>query len=143
MPPEDIPDLTSTTYTYFGLDDERAPQDTIEVANHGSICQTIKRTAFHYCESLVRITMPANVTMIEYQAFCCCGSLRFIRLSSSPEHLAPEAANVQDSEGMTPFQHLCRNDVTRTCLDDNNLSSLPDMVVTLDALIFRRLWHYC
>ena len=30
----------------------------------------------------------------------------------------PDAANAQDSDGMTPFQHLCRNDVT--FLDERN-----------------------
>ena len=36
--------------------------------------------------------------------------------------LAPDAAEQEDSDGMTPFQHLCRNDVT--FLDDRNFSSL-------------------
>jgi len=26
--------------------------------------------------------------------------------------LAPEAADQEDSEGMAPFQYLCRNDIT-------------------------------
>jgi len=34
----------------------------------------------------------------------------------------PEAAEQQDSDGMTPFQHLCRNDIT--FLDDRSFSSL-------------------
>jgi len=38
--------------------------------------------------------------------------------------LAPGAANQQDSEGMTPFQYLCRNDIARTLLDDRSFSSL-------------------
>jgi len=36
--------------------------------------------------------------------------------------LAPGAADQQDSEGMTPFQHLCRNDVT--FIEDRSFSSL-------------------
>ena len=36
---------------------------------------------------------------------------------------APEAANVQDSDGMPPFQHLCRNDIT-LLLEDRNFSSV-------------------
>jgi len=36
--------------------------------------------------------------------------------------LAPEASNVQDSNGITPFQHLCRNNVT--FLEDQNFSTL-------------------
>jgi len=37
--------------------------------------------------------------------------------------LAPEAADQEDSEGMTTFQYLCRNDVTFT-EEDRNFSSL-------------------
>ena len=36
--------------------------------------------------------------------------------------LALEAANQQDSEGMTPFQYLCRNDFT--FVEDRSLSSV-------------------
>ena len=36
--------------------------------------------------------------------------------------LAPEAAEQQDSEGMTPFQRLCRNDIT--FLEDRSFSSV-------------------
>jgi len=37
--------------------------------------------------------------------------------------LAPEAAEQQDSDGMTPFQYLCRNDIT-LLLEDRNFSSV-------------------
>jgi len=36
-------------------------------------------------------------------------------------HLAPEAAEQEDSDGMTPFQRLCRNDIT--FLEDRSFSS--------------------
>jgi len=36
--------------------------------------------------------------------------------------LAPEAANQEDSGGMTPFQRICRNDAN--FLDDMSFSSL-------------------
>ena len=36
--------------------------------------------------------------------------------------LAPEAAEQQDSDGMTPFQYLCRNDIT--FLEDRSFSSV-------------------
>jgi len=42
--------------------------------------------------------------------------------------LAPEVANAQDSYGMTPFQYLCRNDIT---------FFFDDRVVSLHALMFR------
>jgi len=38
--------------------------------------------------------------------------------------LVPEAANMQDSEGMTPFQHLCKSKIDITSLADRNFSSL-------------------
>jgi len=37
-------------------------------------------------------------------------------------HLAPEAAEQQDSDGMTPFQRLCRHDIT--FLEDRSISSV-------------------
>jgi len=36
--------------------------------------------------------------------------------------MAPEAAEQEDSEGMTPFQYLCRNDVT--FVEDRNFYAL-------------------
>jgi len=42
--------------------------------------------------------------------------------------LAPEAANQEDSDGMTPFQRLCRNDIT--VLEDRSFASLM-------------IWWYC
>jgi len=36
--------------------------------------------------------------------------------------VAPKAANQDDSDGMTPFQYLCRNDIT--FLEDRSVSSL-------------------
>ena len=36
--------------------------------------------------------------------------------------LVPEAAEQQDSDGMTPFQRLCRNDIT--FLEDRSFSSV-------------------
>ena len=42
--------------------------------------------------------------------------------------LAPEAAEQQDSDGMTPFQRLCRNDIT--FLEDRSFSSVM-------------VWWYC
>jgi len=83
LPMEDIPDFTSTVYTYWGLFGERAPQGTTELIFHPSVT-TIKRHAFKQCGSLVRVsTMPDTVTRIEIQAFFGCDSLRSIRLSTN------------------------------------------------------------
>ena len=37
---EDIPDFTSTVYTFHGLDYEQAPRDTTEVTFHPSVTET-------------------------------------------------------------------------------------------------------
>ena len=60
---EDIPDFTSTVYTYWGLRDECAPKDTTVVIIHPSVT-TIKGCAFEGCKSLVRVTIPDTVTRI-------------------------------------------------------------------------------
>ena len=79
LPTENIPDFTSTVYTYHGLLHEYAPKDTTEVIVHPSVT-TIQAGAFHCCESLVRVTIPDTVTRIEYRAFLRCICLRFIQL---------------------------------------------------------------
>ena len=58
--------------------------------------------------------------------------------------LAPEAANQQDSKGMTPFQYLCRNDIT--VFEDRSFSSLmiwwyhcmPPQTQVITAINLRR-----
>jgi len=79
MPTENIPDFTSTVYTYWGLDGEDAPKDVTEVIFHPSV-RIIKRGAFIDCASLVRITIPDHVTEIEDVAFSVCDSLTSIQL---------------------------------------------------------------
>ena len=76
---EEIPDFTSTIYTYWGLEGERAPKDTTELIFHPSVT-TIEEDAFLACKSLVRVIMPDTVTRIEFGAFHGCVSLKFIRL---------------------------------------------------------------
>ena len=76
---EDIPDFTSTIYTYWGLRDECAPKDTTELNFHPSVT-TIKRDAFAGCTSLVRVTIPDTVRIIERAAFYDCDSLTYIQL---------------------------------------------------------------
>jgi len=79
LPTEDIPDFTSTVYTYWGLGGEYAPRDTTKAIFHPSVA-TIQQSAFYDCKSLVRVTIPDTVTHIEDDAFECCVSLKSIRL---------------------------------------------------------------
>jgi len=87
---EDIPDFTSTVYTYWGLDHERAPDDTTEVIIHPSVT-TIKNSTFYDCRSLVRVAIPDTVTHIEQAAFMGCDSLKSIRLSLNLEFIGRQA----------------------------------------------------
>jgi len=86
MPPEEIPDFTSTVYTYWGLRDERAPEDTTEIIFHPSV-RTIREYAFNDCDSLVRVKIPDTVTHIGKCAFGFCVSLRYILLSRNLERI--------------------------------------------------------
>jgi len=86
LPTDTIPDFTSTVYTYWGLDNEKAPKDTTKIIIHPSVT-TIQEDAFIGCTSLVRITIPDTVTHIEDSAFCDCVSLRFIRLSNNLQYI--------------------------------------------------------
>jgi len=90
LPTEDIPDFTSTVYTYYGLDNEEAPKDVTEAFIHPS-ATTIQRRAFYECRSLVRVTIPDTATHIEDEAFCDCNSLRFILLSTNLEFIGRRA----------------------------------------------------
>ena len=107
---EDIPDFTSTVYTYHGLYGEQAPYGTTEIIFHPSVTSIIKIDALHSCTRrslLVRVTIPVSVTHIEDGA-CFLG---LYILCANPHgtgdairaylQLAPEAAEREDSDGMT------------------------------------------
>ena len=88
---EVIPDFTSTTYAYYGLDGEEAPRETTAVVIRPSVT-TIQGNAFNKCKSsLVRVTMDDNVTRIEREAFAECVSLRSIRFSINLVYIGIEA----------------------------------------------------
>jgi len=89
---EEIPDFTSTVYTYHALDREEAPRDTTKVIFHPSVT-TIQADAFFCCYALERVTIPDTVTRIENYAFNRCESLRFIRLSVNLEFIGWAAFN--------------------------------------------------
>jgi len=90
MPTEDIPDFTSTVYTYWGLLNEEAPKDVTEV-NFAPSVTTINECAFLGCKSLVRVTIPDYVTTIEYGAFWGCYSLKSLRLPRNLERIGESA----------------------------------------------------
>jgi len=89
LPTETIPDFTSTVYTYWGLKDEKAPEDTTEVNFHPSVT-TIQEEAFKECWSLNMITIPDHVTHIGTGAFMD-SSLKSIRLSINLEIIGDQA----------------------------------------------------
>jgi len=97
LPTEVIPDFTSTVYTYWGLDGEKAPKDVTEVIFHPSVTR-IQEIAFCRCKSLVWVTIPDTVTRIEPIAFMCCDSLRYIRLPRNLEFIGQLA--FQDCESL-------------------------------------------
>ena len=90
LPTEDIPDFTSTVYTYHGVRHEWVPYDVTEVIFHPSVT-TIQEQAFSFCKSLVRVTIPDTVTRIEESSFHMCASLRFIRLPPNLEFIGRAA----------------------------------------------------
>jgi len=92
LPTENIPDFTSTVYTYWGLLHERAPADVTKLIFHPSV-NIIQKHAFNHCRSLVRVTIPDTVTEIEYGAFSGCVSLRYIQLPRNLEFIASYAFN--------------------------------------------------
>ena len=51
--------LHQLTYTYYGLDGERAPKDTEEVIIVPSVT-AVEGNAFSDCQSLVLVTMDGN-----------------------------------------------------------------------------------
>ena len=87
---ENIPDFTSTVYTYWGLGDESAPDDTTEAIFHPSVT-TIQQYAFPACEYLVWVTIPDTVTRIEGGAFYGCDSLKFIKFSRNLVYIGVQA----------------------------------------------------
>jgi len=90
LPTEDIPDFTSTVYTCWGLEHERAPKDVTEVNFHPSVT-TIQNGTFYFCRSLVRVKIPDHVTHIERFAFKCCHSLKSLQLSTNIEFIGKMA----------------------------------------------------
>ena len=72
----------STKYLYHGIDGERAPPHGTEIIVKDGT-ERIRVFAFSDSFSLAKITIPYNVTTIEYGAFYACNSLRYIQLPAN------------------------------------------------------------
>ena len=86
----------STKYLYHGLRNERAPLDTTEIIFKDGI-ETIRAyqafggSAFEFCKSLLKMTIPDSVKRIEGEAFCGCQSLQFIQLPPDLQYIGKDA----------------------------------------------------
>jgi len=132
-----IPDFTSTIYTYYGIDGERAPKDVTELNFHPSV-RIIKKSAFKYCEFLVRVTIPDSVTRIEQQGFAACHSLRFLRLSINLESIGVAAFyNCYSLEAvfLPPTVTLVSYEVFSNC-ESLRFCILPDPIEHLGRHVF-------
>ena len=132
-----IPDFTSTIYTYYGIDGERAPKDVTELNFHPSV-RIIKKSAFKYCEFLVRVTIPDSVTRIEQQGFAACHSLRFLRLSINLESIGVAAFyNCYSLEAvfLPPTVTLVSYEVVSNC-ESLRFCILPDPIEHLGRHVF-------
>jgi hypothetical protein len=87
---EDVPDFTSTKYTYWGLEGELAPIETEECFIHSSV-HTIREEAFAKCKRMKKCVMGDNVKRIERKAFLSCSSLQFVGLSRTLQYIGPSA----------------------------------------------------
>mmetsp|Transcript_6880 Transcript_6880/g.10151 ORF Transcript_6880/g.10151 Transcript_6880/m.10151 type:complete len:358 (+) Transcript_6880:165-1238(+) len=87
---EEVPNFTSTKYTYFGLEGELAPIETVQCFIHSSV-QSIRDEAFAKCKRMKKCVMGDNVKRIERKAFLSCTSLQFVRLSRTLQHIGPSA----------------------------------------------------
>lgn len=95
---EEVPSFDSTTYTYHGLDGERAPANTTIGIIHPSV-QIIKKKAFIRCRNMVKCTMNDNVRRIENQAFFGCQSVKGFSLSRNLKQIGKLAfANCETVE---------------------------------------------
>jgi len=134
---ENIPDFTSTVYTYHGLRYEEAPKDTTQVIFHPSVT-IIHNGAFFGCKSLVRVTIPDTVTRIEGLAFSGCVSLRFIRLSTNLEFIGTMAFNgctSIDAVFLLPTITSIGNLVFKDCTS-LRFFILPDSIEHLGHMVF-------
>ncbi len=87
---ETVPRFDTTTYTYMGVDGERAPYNTIVAIIDQSV-HTIKKNAFQSCTNMRKCIMHDQVHTIEQTAFECCTSLEALFLPSSLRKIGQSA----------------------------------------------------
>ena len=87
---EEVPEFNGKTYTYHGLENEKAPKDVEEVIVDPS-AKLIRDEAFIECEKMKKCTMGDNVEKIEVRAFENCHSIKNLRLSRSLRYIEENA----------------------------------------------------
>mmetsp|Transcript_6782 Transcript_6782/g.7800 ORF Transcript_6782/g.7800 Transcript_6782/m.7800 type:complete len:561 (+) Transcript_6782:91-1773(+) len=87
---ENVPSFVSTTYTYWGLENERAPFGTVKVIIH-PLAKVIRRAAMKFCGKLTTCEMHDDVEIIEYGAFEFCDALTSITLSKNLKKIGDSA----------------------------------------------------
>mmetsp|Transcript_6787 Transcript_6787/g.7808 ORF Transcript_6787/g.7808 Transcript_6787/m.7808 type:complete len:516 (+) Transcript_6787:91-1638(+) len=87
---ETVPSFVSTTYTYWGLENERAPFGTVKVIIH-PLAKVIRRAAMKFCGKLTTCEMHDDVEIIEYGAFEFCDALTSITLSKNLKKIGDSA----------------------------------------------------
>ncbi len=93
---ETVPSFVSTTYTYHGLEHERAPEDVIKVIIHPSV-KVIREGAFLHCKKLRMFEMHDDVEIIGLAAFGYCCALKSISLPRNLKKIGDEAFYCCDS----------------------------------------------
>ncbi len=131
---EVVPCFQSTTYTYLGVDGEKAPVETI-VGILDSSVRTIKEEAFEGCKNMKLCLMHDQVESIERYAFVDCSAMKSIRLSRKLKHIGYESFGFCESldalfnpSTTTKIDHRafvgCRNIRVLHLPDDINIEEL-------------------
>ncbi len=87
---ETVPSFISNTYTYLGIDGEKAPADTTTLIIDQSV-KNIQEEAFACCWNLKKCIMNDGVETIGMWAFLDCSAMKMIKLSRSLKHIEAQA----------------------------------------------------
>ena len=87
---ESVPDFHSTTYTYMGVEGEKAPRKTTVLIIDPSV-KIIREKTFEKCWSIRKCFMHDGVQFIEKDAFSQCSNMKMIRLSRTLRRIGLDA----------------------------------------------------